>query len=220
MMEVNFTEEEKAVLFGTWLGDGHIQKRNTSYRTKIHHGYKQQDYVLWKYKKLKRLCLKTAMPKKTISKNHLISYYFFLDSGFYLKKYHELFYKSTYEQLTLSTTKIGYKKCITPNLISVLPKNPLLLAVWYMDDGHTRTNAFSGKFGTYAFSKKEHILLQDYLFSVFNITTNIVLASKERNQYYLAIPAKNNNFHNFVNLITPFVLQVPSLIYKIKKFNH
>lgn len=204
------TKDEKSILFGTWLGDGHIQKRNTSYRTKIHHGYKQYDYVLWKYERLKRLCTKTSIPKKTVNKKNIISYYFSLNSGSYLKEYHELFYKKK--------SNLNYRKSITLDLINVLPQDPLFLAVWYMDDGHIRTNAFSGKLGTYAFSKNEHFLLKDYLFDAFGINFNIVLASREKNQYYLSIPAKNNNFKKFIDLIDPFVSQVPSLVYKTKKF--
>lgn len=220
-IEVKLTKEEEAILLGNLLGDGHIQKRNNSYRTKIQHCIKQEDYVRWKYIKLKRLCFDYTFPKKT--KQNSINYYFFLKSGLYLKKYHDLFYQeyswksSNKEELTKNNkVKIRYKKTITKELIDFLPKDPLILAVWFMDDGHCRTDSFSGKLGTYAFSKDEQLILQDYLYSMFNIKTNIVLASRLKNQYYLSISGKNKNFENFVDLIKPFIDEVPSMSYKIK----
>lgn len=222
-IEVKLTKDEEAILLGNLLGDGHIQKRNTSYRTKIQHCIKQEDYVWWKYKKLKRLCFDYTYPKKTKTKQNSINYYFFLKSGFYLKKYHDLFYQEyswkplNKEELTKKNkVKIRYKKTITKELIDFLPKDPLILAVWFMDDGHCRTDSFSGKLGTYAFSKDEQLLLQDYIYSMFNIKTNIVLASRLKSQYYLSISGKNKNFENFVDLIKPFVDEVPSMSYKIK----
>lgn len=224
MLDLKLTQEENAIVLGTLLGDGHIQKRKTSYRAKIQHCQKNKDYVIWKYTKLKNLCLDSTQPKKIISNKNFVHYYFFLKSGLYLKKYHDLFYqqwlwtgpKKQKSVLKTMKTKIRYKKKITEKLINFLPNDPVLLAVWFMDDGHCRTNAFSGKLGTYSFSKDEHHLLQHYIFSNFGIKTNIVLASRLKNQYYLSIPGKHNNFAHFVDLIKPTVDQIPSMDYKIK----
>lgn len=221
MMEP-LTQLEEAIFLGTLLGDGHIQKRKNSYRTKIQHCLKQADYVYWKYNQFKRLSHDHTYPKQLKTKDGSGSYYFFLKSGLYLKKYHDLFYKSyiwqslnNFEPKSLKA-KVRYKKTISEELIQFLPDNRLLLAVWFMDDGHIRTNAFSGKLGTYAFSKQEHFLLQDYVFSTFGIKTNIVLASRLKSQYYLTIPGKNKNFERFVDLIKPVVEEIPSMQYKIR----
>lgn len=57
------TEDEEAVVFGTLLGDGHIQLREQkSYRLKIAHSTKQTELVMWKRRKLERLCQTTQEP--------------------------------------------------------------------------------------------------------------------------------------------------------------
>lgn len=222
MIDLQVTKQEEAILLGNFLGDGHIQKRGNSYRTKIQHGLKQQDYVYWKFNKLKRLCFDSTFPKEKKTNQDIMYLFFFLKSGDYLKNYHKLFYKEyvwnpSNKERSLHNVKekIRYKKTITTELIDFLPKDPLLLAVWFMDDGHLRTDSFSGKLGTYAFSKEEHHLLQDYIDSAFNIKTNIVLASRLKNQYYLSIPKKKGNFSSFVDLIKPTIQEIPCMHYKI-----
>jgi hypothetical protein len=214
-----FDKTEEAIWFGHLLGDGHIQKRGQSYRTKIEHSYDQLDYVKWKYNKLKRLAF--DIPKSVTSKHDFKSTLFYLKSGTYLKKYHDLFYqpyvwKSKQEIITIKE-KIRYRKTITKRLINNLPNDPLLLAVWFMDDGSQRSDCFAGRLATQSFSKEEHFLLQDYLLSSFNIKTNIVLHKAIDKSYYLSITAKHNNFSNFIDLITPFVKQVPCMHYKIQR---
>jgi hypothetical protein len=86
-----------------------------------------------------------------------------------------------------------------------------------MDDGSQRSDCFAGRLATQSFSKEEHFLLQDYLLSSFNIKTNIVLHKAIDKSYYLSITAKHNNFSNFIDLITPFVKQVPCMHYKIQR---
>lgn len=213
-----FDKTEEAVFFGHLLGDGHIQKRSQSYRTKIEHCLAQSEYVEWKHNQFKRFAF--SSPKTILSKHGFTSCLFYLKSGNYLKKYHDLFYqpyiwKSKKEIETKE--KIRYRKTITEKLIQQLPNDPLLLAVWFMDDGNRRSDCFSGRLATQSFSKEEHFLLQDYLFSSFSIKTSIVLHKAVDKSYYLTIPAKNNNFSNFVDLIQPFVNQVPCMHHKIQR---
>lgn len=244
------TTDEAAIFLGNLLGDGHIQKRGLSFRTKIAHGLNQKDYLFWKYDQLKGLCTRNQSPKLVVkttraTKNGLIlqredqSYEFYLNSGNYLEKFHTLFYKpyiwkpglSSQKPLCWATPnqsieelkkgeKMKYKKVITEDLINYLVKslgeNPLLLAVWFLDDGSCRKDVFSGRLATQGFSKTELLLLQDYLLQTFDIRVQIVLHSRLKQQYYLSIPAKNNQFEKFVARIRPFVEQIPSLSYKIK----
>lgn len=63
MTEILLTKMEEAILLGTLLGDGNIQKRGNSYRSKIQHCEKNKDYVFWKYYRLKRLCSSSMKPK-------------------------------------------------------------------------------------------------------------------------------------------------------------
>lgn len=224
MMKINkeMTIEEEAIFYGHMLGDGTLQKRASSYRSRILHGAKQKEYVFWKYNKLKSLCEGTHSPKLRKDKRGNLSYSFYLKSGHYLEKYHQLFYQpyiwKSNNQSQMVTNKIRYKKRISPELIEALPIDPLVLAVWYMDDGSRSSTAWSGQLSTLCFTKEEHWLLQDYL-KLFNINTSIVLHNKVKKQYVLYIPAKNNNFTDFVDLIKPIVQEIPSMTYKIKPRN-
>lgn len=214
-----FNKTEEAIWFGHLLGDGHIQKRGQSYRTKIEHCYAQLDYVKWKYDKLKKFALNS--PKSIISKHDFKSSFFYLKSGAYLKKYHDLFYQpyiwKSKKEIITTKEKIRYRKTVTEKLIQHLPNDPLLLAVWFMDDGSRRSDCFAGRLATQSFSKEEQHLLQDYLLSSFSIKTNIVLHKAITKSYYLSIPGKNKNFSNFIDLIKPFVEEVSCMHYKIQR---
>jgi len=232
-LDLVLTEEEEAVFFGNLLGDGHVQKRGNSFRSKIEHCFEHEEYVLWKYQKLKRLCENNHLPKKTITKKKTESSLFYLKSGKYLGKYHTLFYESYIREnnelendlmaqyigvaeLTETNLKeeIRYRKVITETLIEALPKNPLVLAVWFLDDGSRRDDVFSGKLATQGFTKDEQKLLQDYLQMAFGIKTNLVLHSKAKSQYYLSIPARNKQFSNLVDIIEPLVKDIKCMQYK------
>nr|YP_009367458.1 putative LAGLIDADG homing endonuclease [Sarcinofilum mucosum]YP_009367481.1 putative LAGLIDADG homing endonuclease [Sarcinofilum mucosum]ARK14449.1 putative LAGLIDADG homing endonuclease [Sarcinofilum mucosum]ARK14451.1 putative LAGLIDADG homing endonuclease [Sarcinofilum mucosum] len=221
------SKEEEAVFLGNLLGDGHIQKRGNSYRTKIQHSIHQKEYVLWKYEKLKRLCDKNHLPKAVTTKNSTQeNFLFYLNSGLYLEKYHSLFYKPYFwkagapdiVQNTPSSpqNKIRYQKVITQALIEALPRDPLLLAVWFLDDGSCRQDVFSGRIATQSFTLEEQHLLQDYLKQGFGINTQLVLHNRIKRQYYISIPSSKNQFANFVDLIKPVVEKIPDLKYKIK----
>jgi hypothetical protein len=237
---IQLTHQEEAVFLGNLLGDGHIQKRGNSFRTKISHPISQKEYVFWKYDQLKRLCDQTMSPKRVVANRTLKSagmqeqsYLFYLNSGMYLKKYHDLFYKpyiwrpnstkpgttwldidSDYE--LKKGEKIRYKKVITESLIEYFNESPYLLAVWFLDDGSRRTDCFSGRFATQGFSKSEQHLLKRYLEQVFNIRSQIVLHNRLKDQYYLSIPSKNGHFARLTQIIEPIVNQIPSMSYKIK----
>lgn len=216
----NFNKTEEAIFMGHLLGDGHVQKRGKeSYRTRIQHCEDQQSYVEWKYKQLERFAF--GKPKRVVSKQGWANRLFYLESGLYLKKYHDLFYEpyvwTPQAQASGQKPKTRYRKKITETLIYHLPKDPLLLAVWFMDDGSRRPDCFSGKLATQGFSKEEHFLLQDYIASCFSIKTAIVLHSAVKQSYYLTIPAKHNNFANFVDLVKPTIEQVPCMMHKIER---
>lgn len=197
------TEEEIHIIKGTLLGDSHVNKRGNSYRIKISHKREHEDLVDWKYYKLKRLCSTTKPPSFYKRKKGFESKEFYTSSSMLFKPIHSLFYKWDGEK---------FVKRITPELIDQL--SPLLLAVWYMDDGSARKEAYCGKIATQSFTKEENELLQEYL-NRMGISTNVVFHSKEKNLYNLHIPAKS--FPIFVNKIEPYVKEVPALIYKLNE---
>jgi hypothetical protein len=52
---MNLSEEEKSIIIGSLLGDGHLERNGVHFRLQITHSIKQKSYLLWKMRKLKRL---------------------------------------------------------------------------------------------------------------------------------------------------------------------
>lgn len=202
------SEIENALIMGTLLGDAHIQKRGESYRLKIAHGIKQQSYLMWKYAKLSRLCSTTQPPTIKTDKKGYQTVEFYTTSGKWLKEIFDLFYKKT--ELN------RYRKTITPELIATLPKDPLLLAVFFMDDGSVRDDCYAGKLATQGFSEEENHLLASY-FKQWNIECKVVAHKKSKHQYYLSIPAKS--FGALLQEIEETVKEIPEMLYKLNDQN-
>ena len=117
---------QKAVVIGSVLGDGFLQKTGkNNARLRLEHSLKQQDYLLWKCQILNNFFQKKPV---ILQRNNLKfgkTYQYIRNqsySGLELGKLHQLFY-------------VDGKKVI-PNKISKLLKDPLSLAVWFMDDGY------------------------------------------------------------------------------------
>ena len=106
---LTLTQLEEAIILGSLLGDGHIEKRGNSYRFKIRHCKAQKDYIFWKYKQLKRI----IKNKPKAIKNNVVydAFYFNTKSGLFLKKYHDLFYKSI-TSTQIDSNRETYKKTI------------------------------------------------------------------------------------------------------------
>jgi len=122
---ISLTREQNSVLFGMILGDGYLQKTGRlNARLRLEHGYRQKEYLLWKIKKLQPIF--QGRPK-------------------YLERIHPLT-KKTYKywrHQSQSTPYLGkLRRIFYPNGKKKIPDNfekyinPLMLAVWYMDDGY------------------------------------------------------------------------------------
>jgi len=150
-----FSESEIALIMGTLLGDGHLNKRCESYRIKIDHSFDQKEYILWKHNKLKRLCQTTQEPKEILDKKGNKGIEFYTSSSKEYKSIHSLFYQLQKVKEKSGTEKEKYVKVITRQLIDNLPTNPLVLATFYMDDGSVRNDCYAGKLATQGFSQEE-----------------------------------------------------------------
>ena len=74
-----------------------------------------------------------------------------------------------YQPSVVKSNKINhlptlYRKTFNQSLINALPLDPLVLAVWYLDDGQRTQNAFSGKLATQGFFAKNLLKLFANLF--------------------------------------------------------
>lgn len=120
----SLTQLQKFVIIGSILGDGYlriIEGRKDAF-LEINHSFKAKDYVDWKYKMLENIV--KSKPKSRKGKEGRIAYRFFTRQHPELTDLLEMFYKNG--------------KKIIPTRIKI---NPIILAVWYMDDGSKCRNS-------------------------------------------------------------------------------
>ena len=123
---MKFTARQRAILAGTILGDGYVQKTGEkNSRLRFEHGEKQKEYVLWKGKQFPKLF--NGAPKQVVrvhpqTKKTYTYWRWQSNSTPELGRWHAKFYPEG-------------KKRIPEDLVKMI-QDPLALAVWYMDDGY------------------------------------------------------------------------------------
>ena len=182
---LKFDEEQKQTLLGSLLGDGSIVYSSGGYSFRETHSYKQKEYLLWKNKFLN---FNFGYNKKR-NEHHINKG----NKAFIF--YRELFYPND-------------KKIVTREILDKL--EPLGLAVWFMDDGNYRYRDKCSSIATLGFSLKENQIIQQWLKERFNINCKIYSLKKN---YFIRLDKKNTK--KFIKIIKPYVLQIPSMIYKI-----
>lgn len=185
---------QKAVVIGSILGDGNLSGNwsKTNYRLKISHSIKQSEYILWKYEMLKDFVLtKPQVYEKTKSISfRTISHHDFTE-----------FYKLFYPR----------GKKVIPSNIEELVKNPLTIAIWFMDDGNIRkkkAKIYGYYLNTQSFSLSENIILIQVLKNNFDIDS-MVMKNKGKYRIYIGVSGKDK----FSKLIKDLVIK--SMKYKI-----
>lgn len=132
--------ETHEVLVGTLLGGACIEKNGRFWRVRIDHGAKERAYVLWKDDRLRDLA---ASPPREVrvadprTGRTYVHHRFDTRSTEALGTYRDLFYRD------------GRK--VVPADVETLLKSPLTLAVWYMDDGHRRTDCRALRINTQSY---------------------------------------------------------------------
>ena len=188
------TSKQQQILIGSILGDGNLSGNwsKTNYRLKISHSVKQSEYIWWKYEILKDLVLtkpqvydKTkSISFRTISHNEL-------------SKFYKLFYPNG--------------KKVIPKNIETLIKNPIILAVWFMDDGNAVKNddyLHGYHLNTQSFSEKENKMLTDAMKMIHGIECSI-----QKNNGYVRLFVRAQSKQKFISLIRRYI--IPSMRYKI-----
>lgn len=195
-----FPAHQLDVIIGSLLGDARLECRSKGIRAeytarlRVHHGYKQKEYVLWKYKILKNLVSKEPRRISWINtKRNLyeVSWYFHTKS---LKNFgiiHKIFYKN------------GVKK-FPKEILPIFSDQ--MLAVWYMDDGSN--NHGNVTLSTHSFSLEDQKVIVDFLKEKYQISPTIV---KDRNQWKISIGSYD--YDRFLSIVAPFIPKAMS--YKI-----
>src|SRR3989344_7210657 len=134
---------QKSVLLGALYGCLIANSSNTNVRFQTEHSAKQKDYVFWKYEIFKNFVL---TPPKYLTKTR--SWKFRTVSHKDFLPFHRRFYKN------------GRK--VLPNDLRFLT-DPMVLAVWYMDDGCLEKRKIGCILNTQSFTYEENMRLAKFL---------------------------------------------------------
>lgn len=192
---------QENIIVGSLLGDGSLalygRSKNAFYRE--HGCEKQKKYRQWKCNQLSSLNFKMDECGKLHSPSHPI--------------YTDLYYKFY--------TREGIKHISKENV--ALLNHPIGLACLYMDDGSLVIDSSGGlnkkyifpriSIYTLSFSQEENLLLIDHLKKTFNIPFKL----KKRPDGKKCIIEINQRNHilDFLDLVKPYVSQIPCMLYKI-----
>ena len=203
-MKTKINKESRNLLIGLLLGDGTI---SNNYVFKLSHSETQRDYLEWKINLLKKYGIRTNGIKEYIS-----------NSGYNIGK------TVLYTQLTIIPfikvlRKIFYKpKKVLGNRKLLNRLSAQEIAIWYMDDGcinirksNNKIHGFYIRIAT-CLPKEELQIIIDYFKEVWNISFYKI--SEGKNTYSLCCGTKEGI--KFINIVRPYVLQVPSMIHKIQ----
>ena len=203
-MKTKINKESRNLLIGLLLGDGTI---SNNYVFKLSHCEQQRDYLEWKIKLLGNNGIRTNGVKEYIS-----------TCGYNSSK------KVLYTQLSIIPfIKVLRRVFYRPK--KILGNRKLLnrlsaqeIAIWYMDDGCINIRKSKNKIhGFYiriatCLTEKELQVIIDYFKEVWNISFYKI--SEGKGTYSLCCGTKEGI--KFINIVKPYVQQVPSMIHKIQ----
>lgn len=201
------SKEIKSLLIGLLIGDGTI---SSNYVFKMSHSGKQKEYLLWKI---------NLLNQNKIKNNGLKEYY--SKSGYNKGKmvlYNQLSIIPTIKALRRQIYKP--KKSFNRKLLNWLDSRGI--AIWYMDDGHININNSKQrgnsiqrtiKIATCVDFDTVNIIIE-YFKEVWGI--NFRPFKEGKNTFSIATSAEIDTY-NFIKIVKPYILEVPSLLYKIRK---
>lgn len=192
------SERQKQILIGLLLGDGHLELNGKNTRLKIDHGATQKDLFLWKHREFQTLATRNPVQVNALdSRNGKVYEHFRFATRTIpeLNEYRQMFYVE--------------RNKIIPRHIDQILATPLTLAVWYMDDGHKRTDCRALRLNTQSYRSEEQALLQDCLLKNFGVRVRIHKVTKGVQVLY--VPA--SEAQKFCDLVKPHV--ITSMKYKL-----
>ncbi len=182
------------IIIGTLLGDGFLERNGNYVRLIIDHSTKQRSYVEWMYKELKSFGGQVVYKKQFDPRTNQFYHHsvFRSQTSPALEQYYSLFYRDKRKSIPLALPKI-----ITP----------LILAIWFMDDGYRRNDCNAARLNTQSYTIKEHEIIQQAL-STLGIQSTI---HKQKQNLVIYIPSHSMN--RLRQLLKGLI--IPEMEYKI-----
>ena len=195
---IQLTEEQWEVLYGSLLGDMTIDVNWKNARPIISQGGKQEEYFDYKCEIFKNLIGKPSKEDR------------------YDKRTDKWYHKYQVKFLT-NPIYTELREKLYPNNVKTVTKEwlekvtPRGLAFWFMDDG---TN--SGAIATNSFSKEECELIVNWFKEKWNIDCSLQSSTINGHKQYL-VYIKKASRPTFYNLTSEYF--IPSMLYKIENWN-
>jgi len=186
----SLTQVEKSIIIGSLLGDGYLRivpGRKNAF-LEINHSISQKEYVDWKFRKLRNIV--KSPPKERKGKGKRIAYRFFTRQHSELTELYLRFYSN--------------KVKIIPDL----KLNPLIIAIWFMDDGSKNYKTY------YLNTQSFDYLSQKRLMRILE-KQYCINSSLNRDKQYYRIRIKQDSAKRFKKLIYKYI--VSSMKYKLNE---
>ena len=182
--KLEFRPDQWSLILGSLFGDAYLVKTTRGYAFRVNHGIKQTGYVDWKYQKLKLFVNSPPRFAKGCYYFRTVSHdaFTFLRAQFYPKG-----------------------KKIVPKELIASEINPLLLAVWIMDDGSKDGNQL--RINSQNFTREENEFLVSVLQAKLGIRARI---NRDKSQFRLRI--LQESMPKLIGLVRPHI--IPSMLYK------
>ena len=185
----SLTQLQLSVIIGSILGDGYVRIINGRKNAflEINHSLKAKEYVDWKYSILKNICV--SGPKERIIDERRTAYRFYTKQHGEISALLEKFYNNG-------------KKIIS----SSLKLDPIILAVWFMDDG-SKSRKSDVYLNTQQFS------LNDQRVILAKLRELGIKARLNKDKKYYRVRILKESVQKFNQFVHPYI--IPSLKYKL-----
>ena len=184
----SLTQEQKSIIIGSILGDGYLRivpGRKNAF-LEINHSISEKDYVDWKHQELKNLV--KSPPKARKGKGKRIAYRFFTKQHPEITKLYQEFYQD--------------REKVIPNF----KLNPLIIAVWFMDDGSKSYRTYY--LNTQCFDYQSQQRLIQMLKEQYGIESSL-----NRDKEYYRLRIKQSSAKRFKKSIQNYI--IPTMEYKL-----
>lgn len=194
LKEKKFSKEQLSIITGALLGDGclHVSWSGNTYRFSKTHSVKQIEYANWTYEKLQPFVLTKPTLYKPVQSLKIRTI-----SHPELTALRAIFYPQ------------GTK--VLPSTIESIIRDPLALAVWFMDDGNvmaTYGSTHGYHLNTQSFTRIENERIAELLRIVWKLRCTV---QKNKGKYRIYIWSRSKSA--FVQIVREFLL--PSMQYKL-----
>jgi len=195
--------EQKNILYGHMLGDGHICCGDNN-RFGLSQKEANKEYVQHTYDKLYPFTKDTKLSfreEKKSGKEYKKEFYY---SYYFRTITHPIF---AVERLKWYVNNMPYAQKIVPKDLKL---NWQIAAIWYADDGCNWQHKKWIRLSTESFSESDNIFLIERLENDLNIKSHI---NKKASNFVIRIPS--SSYYDFIDGVTPFIQLFDCFNYKI-----